>query len=256
MVNNDTTTKYRSPTNGQAKRFNSRIVSRLYLYVSKRQTDRYTHLSPLTYAYSVQVHGYIKVSPFSQAITQTSPGTATIVPRRLSLATEDDATSPIYASMELIRRATILCTKAAKNLKLIEKYYKRHHDGPARFGTIFKEGDDTCLDRTSLFRPAGETFVADEYSKLLPKPQKPYKISDVNYNTLRNLQHGLEILSASIKLHCIQTQDATAKNTTGKNEAQQSKIRALKQTRKKPTKTPGTWVSWKNLLDTLAQVPG
>lgn len=73
-VNNNNTTEYHPQTNDQTDRSNSIFISLLCHYVSKHQTNCDTYLLPLTYAYKVQIHRFIKVSPFRLALTPPSQG--------------------------------------------------------------------------------------------------------------------------------------------------------------------------------------
>lgn len=124
---------------------------------------------------------------------QASPGPATVVSKRLSLLSDDDAKSLLYARLDLIRRATSLCREIEKNFKLPQKRYKLHHDCPVRFATIFKEGDEVFLDRSSIFRSAAEKSAAEVYSKVFTTKQEPYMCLCVMYNTLQTIQDRLKI---------------------------------------------------------------
>lgn len=101
-VSNVTTTEYYPQTDGKVERFNSMIVLRLRHYVSDHQTDWYSYLLPLTFAYNVQVDRSNKLSLFSLVLTRTPPELATFVSKRPSLASDDDAASLLYARLELI----------------------------------------------------------------------------------------------------------------------------------------------------------
>lgn len=102
-VNNIADTEYQPQKNGQAERYNSTIVLRLRHYVSEHQTNWNTYLLSLTYAYNAQMRGSIKLSTFSLALWRILPGPTIIVSKRLSLASDKDAASPLFARLELIR---------------------------------------------------------------------------------------------------------------------------------------------------------
>lgn len=129
---------------------------------------------------------------FSLPLTRTPTGPVTVVPKRPSLASDDDTTSSLYARLDLICRATSLHEEADKNLRVVQKTYKRHHDRQVRLAPIFKEGDEAYLDRPPLSRSAAEESAAEGYSKLLPTKQGPYRVVGVKDSTLQILQNELE----------------------------------------------------------------
>lgn len=149
-----TTTECYTQTNGQAERFNTTPGLRLRYDVSDHQTDWNTYLLRLKYVYNVQIHRSVEVSPFSLALTRTPPGPATVAPRRTILATDNDMASPIYATPELIKRATDFRQKADKSLRLAQKGYKKDYDPGVRFAPNFRVLDYDFLDKTPLFRSA------------------------------------------------------------------------------------------------------
>lgn len=74
-----------------------------------------------TYAYNVKAHISIRVSPLGLASARTPPETATVLPKRPSLLSDDDTTSPLYPILEVVLPATSLLKEADKNLKLAGK---------------------------------------------------------------------------------------------------------------------------------------
>lgn len=90
-------------------------------YLSENQASWYVYLFPQTYAYNVNSHRSIEVSPFSKVPTQKHPGPATVILRRPSPASDNDTASLLYTRLELIRQDTSLCSKANMNLRLTHK---------------------------------------------------------------------------------------------------------------------------------------
>lgn len=96
QMNNVTTTEYHAQTNGHAENFNFTLISCLRHYITEHQTDCDTYLLPLGYAYNVQVHVSMEVSPFSLAHTRPRSGPFTVLPKRVCLALDDDPATPMY----------------------------------------------------------------------------------------------------------------------------------------------------------------
>lgn len=74
-VDNIPITQYQRPTNSQAEHFHSTLISRLLRYASEHYTGWDTYLLQPMHAYNVQVYRSITVSPFSLALTKTTPWT-------------------------------------------------------------------------------------------------------------------------------------------------------------------------------------
>lgn len=113
---------------------------------------------------------------------------ATVVPNRISIASNDDIVSPMYASLELVRRFTDLQRESDKILRLEQRLDKKDYKWPVRFAQIFILGDYVLLDRPTLFRSAAERSAVEGYSKLLPRNQGPYKVVAVSEKKLQIVQ--------------------------------------------------------------------
>lgn len=168
---NITSTEYYPQRNDQAERSSFRIVLRVGDSLSKPQTEWDAYLLPLTYAYSIQAHGSIEVSPFSLVLTQTPSGPPILVPKRPSLATHDEVTSALFYRLAVIRMTTSLRNKANNNFNLAQNTYRHHYDRHNLFVLIFHEGDEILLYRPSPFRSGIERSAAAKYTKPLPKLQ-------------------------------------------------------------------------------------
>lgn len=111
------------------------------LYVFEQQTDCKIYLLLLAYSYNLQVHKSIKVTSISMAHTQTQPGPTTVVPKCVSLASDDDMSSLMCVRLELITRSTDFQQKVDKNLKLAQSSYRQNNNRRIRFATVFKVGN-------------------------------------------------------------------------------------------------------------------
>lgn len=172
-VDNITTIDYYLQTSCQTEQFKSMIVSRLRHYVSEHQTRRDTHLLSLKNVYNVQIYRYIKLSPFRLRRRRARPRSTTDVPEYRFLVLDVYAISPLYASLELIRRDKSLHNKDFNNLRLAQKRYKALHYHHIQFAVVCQEGSEVYLDKSPLFRSAIEKSATDGYRKLLPRKQGP-----------------------------------------------------------------------------------
>lgn len=136
-VHNITTSEYYPQIKGYAKRSNSTLISWPRHYVSKHQSDWNTYQFRVRYAYSIPFHRCVKVSPFSLVLTPTSSGPAIVVSTRTNLSTENERSSQMYARFKLIKRATKLSEQMDKNLKLLERCYKKDYVRRIHFASIF-----------------------------------------------------------------------------------------------------------------------
>lgn len=143
------------------------------------------------------MHRSVKKSTFNLALTRTPPGPVPVVPKRPSFLSGEDASTPLSARLELIRRASSLCNEPEKNVKLAQRRYKPHDDRYARFARIFNEDDEISLDRPFLFQSAAEKTAAERYNKLLLSKQGPYKVVGVHENTLRTVQDRTKLALSS-----------------------------------------------------------
>lgn len=101
-VNKTTTTGYHTESNCQAEPYNSTFVLRLRQCFSDQQMDWDAYLLPLLNAYNVRVHRTIEVFSFSLTLKQTSREAITLVLKRFTLVSDEDATFPAYARFELV----------------------------------------------------------------------------------------------------------------------------------------------------------
>lgn len=62
-----------SRTNAHVERFNCTLPSRLPHYAAGRRSDWGTFVFPLTYAYNLRIHCYIKFSPFTLVLSKQPP---------------------------------------------------------------------------------------------------------------------------------------------------------------------------------------
>lgn len=106
--------------------------------------------------------------------------------------TYDDATSPLYARLELIQLATSFQRESVKSTKSVQNRYKRYHDRHIWFAPISKEGNEVYLDSNSLLPFAIESSAANGFNMFLARIQGPYKVISVNHDTLCSLRNGLE----------------------------------------------------------------
>lgn len=59
---------------------------------------------------------------------RTAPEQPTVIAIHPCLVSVDDSVYPLYVSLRKTRRATSLLEEADKNLVLVQKRQKRHHD--------------------------------------------------------------------------------------------------------------------------------
>lgn len=118
------------------------------------------------------------------ALKRTPPVSVTVSLRRTHLATDDVMPVPMYGSIELIKRATVLRAETSKNLRLVPMPHKRDYNRRFRFTPTFLVGDHDFPDRSPLFRFAAEQSVSERNNNLLLRKQGPYKVIAVNKITL------------------------------------------------------------------------
>lgn len=84
--------------------------------MSEHQTDWETYTLLPMYAYELQVGRSIEVASFSLALMQTIRGPAIIASAHTNLAKDDDMASPMYALLELLKRATVFLPTARQKV--------------------------------------------------------------------------------------------------------------------------------------------
>lgn len=125
-------------------------------------------------------------------LIRAPPGSATTVPKRLFLLSNEDTGAPVYVRSRLIRRATSRCKQADENSRFAQKSYRRYYDLQVRTAPSFEIGDEIYLHKLLLLRSFIEKSITDRYCRQLPGKLCSYKVVRVIYNTLRKLQEELK----------------------------------------------------------------
>lgn len=163
--------------NDPVNHFKSAIVFKLRYYASKHHTDRNTVMLPLTNSYSCLARRSMNVSPFlllpkaksARIINSYSKkGTAQ---NRSRLHLPGTRTATAYQKCRLTprrsRQKPFRCTKPIQN-----NFGKK-----VKNARMFKNGDNTFLDRLPFVLSAEERYAAEEYNKPLYPRQGPYKVA-------------------------------------------------------------------------------
>lgn len=123
---------------------------------------------------------------------QTPPETSATVSKRSSLWPDNNNASPLYKTLELVRKTTSVRKEAENNLNIAQKRYKLHHDRHVRFAHIFRVGHEVYPDRPSLLCSVAEKSPAEGYNPLLQRRREAFKVVCMSNNTLLILKNFLK----------------------------------------------------------------
>lgn len=178
--------------------FNYSIISRLLQYVYEQQRDWNTYLLPLEYAHNVQAYRAITVSPCSSVLTWTPLRPATVVPKRISLASDDDTASPTYAKTGINKGSYRSPTRSWKEVKADKTAIQKELRPTCPLHPIFPIWW-LLIPRQSTTNPLFRKMVRfTRLKELLPRMQGSYEVANVAGRPYKILQDGLK---DSISIH-------------------------------------------------------
>lgn len=154
------TTEYHPQSNDQVEWFKATIISRIHHYVSEHQQNWDSFLTPLTHAYSPQMHSATKLPPFSLVLSRqpSTPGRST-QQRMPHEVYQIDSSKAMR--IRLIWRAAELERITDRNLREAQRLYKQENHKKVCFKPTFVTGDYVFVKRPFLTTTAAERLASE-----------------------------------------------------------------------------------------------
>lgn len=121
------TGRYHPKSNRRVEPFNGTNVSRFRHYVAQNRRGWDTFLYPRAYSCNIQLHKWTKLSPCSLVVTREAPRPASLKPLRHFPEIYANE-FPMAAPTGLVHRAKMFKRLADKDLKSLQRRYKKDYD--------------------------------------------------------------------------------------------------------------------------------
>lgn len=123
-----TTTTYDLERNGQAERFNKKLMVRLRHYVAEYQRDWDIDIQPFRLTYNNQVPRSTNLTPFSLILPRQLIGLK-IFDNQTAVPTDPTVTTPSHAlQARMLHRVARMTPDADRRMKSLQQRYKDDHD--------------------------------------------------------------------------------------------------------------------------------